>query len=136
MTTRVKQRGSLRRWIGRWIFHLLDLKSPVVAVVEAAQWDMMTPCVICGKDIKKHDAYCHHCGEWQEALNAKQDTTPLYSIELENKGRLDRLFFQRSHITGQLQINGERPWQAYRKTLREQMEEEDSWTWKDSRKWG
>src|SRR6267154_2892081 len=112
-TVAKKQRGRLCRWIGRWLFHLLDLKAPVVAVVEAAQWDQMTPCVICHQEIKKHDAYCHHCGEWQEALTAKQDTMPINFIVLENNGRKNQLYFRRSHITGQLQINGDRPGAAY-----------------------
>lgn len=127
LTTIVKPRGSLRRWIGQWLFHLLGLKETVVAVVEASYWDQMTPCVICKQEIKKHDAFCKHCGSWQEELNAQHATAPMYSIELENNGRKNQLYFQRSHITGRLQINGQRPWQAYRKTLRELEEEQDEW---------
>lgn len=134
LTTTVakEDKKTLRERVGDWIYTVLGLEERVsktaVAAVEAAYWEMVTPCVLCHKEISKYDAHCPHCGYWQAEPQTKQATSPLYAIELENKGRKESLPFQRSHITGQLQINGERPYDAYRKKLRELLDNQDSWT--------
>ncbi len=125
MTTVEKRRG-LRAWIADWLYPEIQAKDE--AVREALIWEatygkISVPCVKCKQAISAQAAYCSACGWWQEEASraAGQETQPIPSITLGD----ERLYFKPGR-TGDLQLEGKRPREAYIEKWRALIEK-DQW---------